>query len=66
MDALNEGNLIDKFFQGNEDTFLSEVSFLEWTEKTLFCRKDLKTGEVERRIVGADTNPFGWRKEAEG
>lgn len=63
QDATDKQHLIELLFGGDMKKFKDEVSRLEWQEKTLHCIEHTDTGEIEHRVVGADTNPYGWRKE---
>jgi hypothetical protein len=57
--------LMQVLFEGKKSHFTSKVKRLEWVEKGIHHIEDVNSGEIRREVVGADTNPFGWRKEAE-
>lgn len=56
---------LQKVLFGNDtDLMKSQVLMIEWAEKGVQFIEDVRKEEVHRSIIGADTNPFGWRKQA--
>jgi hypothetical protein len=61
---MSREKLEQALFKGDKDLMKSQVSMLEWADKGVQFVEDVRKEEVERHIIGADTNPFGWRKQA--
>ncbi|MCC5920462.1 MAG: hypothetical protein LAT68_09795 [Cyclobacteriaceae bacterium] len=63
--APNREELLRVAFDGDEDKFRSHVEKVMWVEKGLQTTEIVETGEIKRQVVGADTNPYGWRNEVD-
>ena len=64
LDAKSRDLLLKNFFDNDEEKLKKEVSKIEWADRKIQVSENVETGELERSIIGADTNPFGWRNEA--
>lgn len=65
FEALDKEQLIDEYFNGDQDSLKEKVETISWKENTMQCMEIVETGEVQHKVIGPDTNPYGWRNEAE-
>lgn len=57
----SKDQLIKELFQGDKTRFKQDVQYLQWTTAGMTIKENVRTGGLERAIVGADVNPYGWR-----
>ncbi len=65
LEAQNKADLLITHFEGNEQKFKDEVKLIRWQQGTVSYTEDVEKGEMDENIATADTNPYGWRNEAE-
>ena len=53
--------LIQVFFNGDEQQFRERVSLLKWNTLSTYYTEDVQKGSVNAHIDTADVNPYGWR-----
>jgi hypothetical protein len=64
LEAQNKADLIAAYFEGNEQKFKDEVKLLRWQQGTVNYTENVESGDMDKNIATADTNPYGWRNEA--
>ncbi|WP_338793034.1 hypothetical protein V9L05_11885 [Bernardetia sp. Wsw4-3y2] len=64
LEAQNKADLIVEYFEGNRQKFKDEVKLIRWQQGTVSYSEDIENGEIDENIATADTNPYGWRNEA--
>ena len=65
IEVVDKSELIEILFEGSEKKLKAEVKSLQWRTLTLFFVEDVATGDIQSQMVTADTNPYGWRNEAD-
>ena len=65
LEAQNKADLIAEYFGGSEETFKEKVKLMRWQQGTVSYTEDVENNRIDENIATADTNPYGWRNEAE-